>query len=432
MGNYELKSIENFGFIYNTPFFIQGKIKLKSERLFFSSEYFKKNLIDENELETMNGNGDILDVICHLLNSEHDRITSECQNIVSTYISNQGQAKELYLEFEKRLKELHPIFCHYSDNLFVYETVVQYSNKVIDDMFYNEEQGKMVITSDNYYNYRKSIFKMLSPTLPYLYDEEMVVLIKDYINDFLIKNITSAVSIADIKMISPFDEITDSLKLLKETIEFIRNRKTDFDIFNTEYLLLSKCKIKYLTKYFETFLPKFLKLNSDFNLKLHEIENGDGFEYKKANKPYYSYTVNRFSEWIFVMMHHLITGNIYIGNCKSCGNYFAPENKRTKYCKVGYIPETKYRCCVYGAQWVRNSEMPSYQLEYEKIVKRFRLYMKRANLLDETIIKKLEVFANSYYKLKADFDNGKFSEEEFIEKLEKEYEINHKNLKTPK
>lgn len=225
-------------------------------------------------------------------------------------------------------------------------------------MFYNEEQGKRIITFDNYYSYRESIFKMLSSIFPYLYDEEMIVLIKGYINDFLMRNITNAVSTADMKMISPFCEISDSLKLLKETIEFIQNRKSNFDILNTEYLLLSKCKVRYLTKYFETFLPKFLELNSDFNLKLYEVE--------------------------------------------------------------------------YGAQWVRNSEMPSYQLEYEKIVKRFRRYMKRANLLDETIIKKLEVFANSYYKLKADFDNGKFSEEEFIEKLEKEYEINHKNLKTPK
>ena len=154
MDVYEIKSIENFGFVYNTQFSMQGKIELKSERLFFSSEHFKKNLKNENELETMNGNGDILDVICHLLNSKYDKITSECQNIVSTYISNQGRAKELYMEFEKRLKELHPIFCHYSDNLFVYESVVQYSNKVIKDTFYNEKQGKMVITSDKYYSYR--------------------------------------------------------------------------------------------------------------------------------------------------------------------------------------------------------------------------------------------------------------------------------------
>ena len=273
---------------------------------------------------------------------------------------------------------------------------------------------------------------MLSPILPYLYDEEMIVLIKGYVNDFLMRNITNAVSTADMKVISPFCEISDSLKLLKETIEFIQSRKSNFDIFNTEYLLLSKCKVRYLTKYFEAFLPKFLELNSNFHLKLYEVEHGDGFEFENGNKPNYSYVVNRFSEWIFIMMHHLLSKNIYIGNCKSCGDYFSPENKRRKYCKDGYIPGTQYRCCEYGAQWVRNSEMPSYQLEYEKIVKRFRRYMKRANLMDEAITKKLEVFTNSYYKLEADFDNGKFSEEEFIEKLEKEYENNHKNLKTPK
>lgn len=341
--------------------------------------------------------------LANLLNSDFSNKVKNVQAHIANYRAVMNSvnipqddivkaAENLIIKFESEMRILRPYFQKNLDDLLRDELVTDYFNRYIKDI--TDTDTDFTVTVEYLNRCINGIMQFIDPLLAVMSlrqnSDNDVQLAKDIFKDklrkFLLTKLLSCHMVNEVLLVSPLQDISDSLSFLALSCEFLHKYNDKLDSFTSDEKLEVCIRIfakRSIEMNYHSFCQEWsglktydedlnsciefirVRIQSDGLDGLNNLDallSKDGGFVKSAVR---TFNMQNFSFVIFLVLLEMIRkgdasqdskpkgNNTYIIRCQNCGRFFVPKRSDAKYCnrtapgsdrpctKVG--PKQKYK-----------------------------------------------------------------------------------------
>ncbi len=375
----------------------------------------------------------------------------------------QKTVEALLLRFEDQIGNLNPYFYQSAVELFRDELITDYYNRYIKEIA--ETASDYVVTADYVSVLVNGIMQFIDPLLTVVelrknYDIDIQFakdIFKDKLRRFLLNKILSCHRSNELPLTSPLQQISDSLRFLELSCDFLHEYQNELRLFSPDKKL-EICVWLFSTNSLEESYCIFcqewrncydmfdenlknkldymrVRFQSDKTADFHKFLS-DSMNPSKSTAR--RYTMHNFSSLVFLALKEMASNgdassdkekferrNTYIIKCANCGRYFVPTRSNSVYCGRK-APDSDKTCAEIGAKLKNKRNRLQTEIEYEKIRNRISKRIYDANKAGfkprttdlQTKLLQWDALAVAY---KEQLKCGNILEQEFIDLITEAY-----------
>ena len=409
--------------------------------------------------------------LANLLNSDFSNKVKNVQAHIANYRAVMNSvnipqedtvkaAEDLIIKFESEMKILWPFFQKNLDDLLRDELVTDYFNRYIKDI--TDTDTDFTVTVEYLNRCINGIMQFIDPLLAVMSlrqnSDNDVQLAKDIFKDklrkFLLTKLLSCHMVNKVLLVSPLQDISDSLSFLAQSCEFLHKYNDKLDSFTSDEKL-EICIRLFANRSIEMNYRSFCQewsglktygeeLNSQIEYlrmrvqsdESEELNNLDALlallskEKSLVKSEVRTFNMQNFSFVIFLVLLEMIRkddasqdskpkgNNTYIIRCQHCGRFFVPKRSDEIYCKRT-APGYDKTCAIIGPKLKFKQNQTKAKKEYSKIMKRIskKIYDAK-NVNNNSRVKRLREQLTEWEKRECDYKKQlnaeTISEEKYI------------------
>lgn len=278
-------------------------------------------------------------------------------------------ANDLLVQFETEIGSLNQFFHQNAFDLLRDELITNFYNR------YNKgvvevKTNYHVVTATYLNDCVSGIMKFIDPLLmlmtirrPVFDIESFKKSFEEKLRKFLLTKITSCTWIREIVLVSPLEEISDSLSFLEQSCAFLHEYRKELDPFTSDEKLeicVRLFSVNSVEENYHSFCREWSKIRTSYGedmidtlsrmqYRMGSEESTDFHRYlsrsiKFLKPPSQTIPMNDFSSVVFLVLLEMIrkgdasqdskhkNNNTYIIRCQNCGRFFVPKRSDVIYC----------------------------------------------------------------------------------------------------
>ena len=423
-----------------------------------SIRFKEKQLVEElADLLNCDFSGKIQDI---------NTITSDYRTLVESGHATPKTVGALLVSFQDQLRNLHPYFEQSAAKLFRDELIADCYNRYIKEIA--EAANEYIVTADYVNILVDNIMQFIDPLLTVTElqtngntDIRFVRgIFTNKFRKFLLSKILSCHRPYELPLMSPLQQISDSLRFLEVSCKFLHEYQKELHLFSPDEKLgicVQLFSTDALEEMYCSFCQKWQNLCNMLDSNLMDTLNyirvrlqseqaadfhkflSDGMRLSKsAKQKERQYTMHDFSSIVFLALKEMIANgdankkdtsgrnSTYIIKCEYCKRYFLPTRSNVIYCGR-QAPDSDKTCAEIGAKIRHRGNLTQAVKECEtlkkRIAKRISDAKRAGNTKRVTTLKAgQDKWATLEKDYKAQLDSHAISEEEYIEKIDQAFE----------